>query len=315
MSSPSRAVERCTRWTLRRAARLLGSAAGRLDALAATGSVHGSKASAHDRAVARSAAAHDMAALPDELYYARHYLHWIRAALDASEVAGRDLLDLGCGQGRLSLPLAEWCAERGGELVGVDFTRAAVEQANAYARVRGVQNATFERADLLDFARALPDLSVDAVLLIEVTFFLPAYREALQEIARVLRPGGLAFVAFRSQYFNLLHALHHRRFESAEMALAQREGYLFDKGVWFTWQDRDDVARLIEDAGMRLLHVRGIGVCSGIEGDPLAAIVRPSQLSAEEQERLLAVELAAAEPYAASGRYMLATAEKPKSAS
>lgn len=64
------------------------------------------------------------------------------------------------------------------------------------------------------------------------------------------------------------------------------------------------------DLGLHLLNLRGIGVCSGIEGDPLAVIARPSQLSASEQERLMEIECAVAEDYAACGRYILATAER-----
>jgi SAM-dependent methyltransferase len=301
-------------WAIRFMARLFGSAASRLDGLVTTRSVRDAT-SAHDEAVWRSVAAHDMAAVPDELYFARQYLHWILAELGSRTDATRlNILDLGCGQGRLSLPLAEWCAETGGEVVAVDFAPAAVERGKAYAHARGLKNVTFEQAELLSFVRGLPDGSVDVVLMIEVAFVLPSYREVLREVARVLRPGALAFVAFRSQYFNLLHALHHRRFDSAEMALTRREGHLFDESVWFTWQDPGDVEGLIEDAGLRLLTLRGIGVGSGIAGDPLASIVQPSQLSDEEQERLMAIERAVAEQYVACARYILATAEKTASA-
>jgi SAM-dependent methyltransferase len=297
------------RSAVRFVARVLRFAGTRLDGLASEPST--GTATAHDRAVWQSAAEHDMAAVPDERFYARQYLHWILPALERLKQSDPPrILDLACGQGRLSVPLAAWCAADGGEVVAVDYAPAAVEGARANARAQGMTNLTVEQADLLAFARALPDASVDAVLMIEAAFVLPEYREALQEIARVLRPGGLAFVAFRSQYFNLLHALRHRLFDSAEMALAQREGDLFGESVWFTWQDRGDVDDLLGQAGLHVLSVRGIGVFSGIEGDPLASIVRPSELSDADQERLLALETSAAESYAACGRYMLAIAQR-----
>jgi hypothetical protein len=118
------------------------------------------------------------------------------------------------------------------------------------------------------------------------------------------------FVAFRSQYYNLLQTIHVRLWNSANIALTEREGHLFNGPIWFTWQTPEDVYKLLADLGLHALKLRGIGVCSGIKGDPLAHIAQPSQFSLKEQERLMKIECAVAEQYAACGRYILATAEK-----
>ena len=62
------------------------------------------------REVIRSTA-YDMTEAPDEAYYECEYLHWINSTLSKSTScdlnASRQIwFDLGCGQGRLTLPLA-----------------------------------------------------------------------------------------------------------------------------------------------------------------------------------------------------------------
>jgi SAM-dependent methyltransferase len=193
----------------------------------------------------------------------------------------------------------------------VDLTPSAVEKACRRAAARGLSNVSFHAADALTFVSGLPPQSVHAGLLIEVTFFMPTYREVLRELARVLRPGGVAFVAFRPQHYNLLQTVQGWRWDSARMVLERREGCLWGEPVVFTWQTPDDVRALVDGVGLRLLSLRGIGVCSGLENDPLGSVMRPSRLSPQEQEQLMAIECAAAEAYAACGRYILATAEKP----
>jgi 2-polyprenyl-3-methyl-5-hydroxy-6-metoxy-1,4-benzoquinol methylase len=267
--------------------------------------------SAHKASVIRSMTNYDMVKHPDESYYSKQYLHWIVLEL-SNRYPDRNvqIVDLGCGQGRLSVPLAEWCAPGQGSVTGVDITPAAVALARQYAVERSVSNAYVHEEDVLDFARELKDESADVILLIEVSFILPSYRQVLTEAARILRPGGVLFAAFRSQYFNLLHTVRGRSWEGAEMVLAAREGHLFGGPTWLGWQTPDDVDRLLEDAGFFVLKQRAIGACSGVKGDSLEGVARPSQLSAEEQERLMKIECAIAEQYAACGRYILATAEK-----
>jgi ubiquinone/menaquinone biosynthesis C-methylase UbiE len=266
----------------------------------------------HEDVVVRTMDKYDMVENPDEPYYARQYLHWILPELASRFPDGHvEILDVGCGQGRLSLPLAQWCARGGGRVQGADLTPSAVAKARKHAADKGVKNAAFHAADALSFSREIGAASVDAALLIEVTFFLPTYREVIREMARALRPGGVFFCAFRSQYYNLLQTVQGWRWDSAQMVLERREGPLWGEPVMFTWQTPEEIAGLMSEMGLRLKSLRGIGVCSGLENDPLGGIMRPSWLSPEEQERLMAIECAAAEPLAACGRYILATAEKP----
>ena len=71
---------------------------------------------------------------------------WLR--LDSTRVKGSlgRILDLFCGVGNFSIPLAT-CSQ---EVVGVELVESMVEQARANAAVNGMENALFVGADLAD---------------------------------------------------------------------------------------------------------------------------------------------------------------------
>lgn len=70
----------------------------------------------------------------------------LAALIDAGRFHG-DVLDVGCGEGAISLYLAE----RGFTTVGLDSAPAAIELARAEAAGRGLMNASFEVADVTSF--------------------------------------------------------------------------------------------------------------------------------------------------------------------
>ncbi len=103
---------------------------------------------------------------------------------------GMQLLDVGCGPGGITVGLADVVVP--GEVVGVDFQATQVEQARALAAERGVVNARFETADA--YQLPFPDRSFDVVFAHTVLIHLREPVQALAEMRRVLRPGGIAGV-------------------------------------------------------------------------------------------------------------------------
>ena len=103
---------------------------------------------------------------------------------------GMSLLDCGCGPGTNTVALAEAVAP--GPVVGIDLNESQIELARAYAARRGVANVRFEagNVDVLPF----PDASLDAVFVHAVLQHLKDPAKALEEISRVLKPGGLVGV-------------------------------------------------------------------------------------------------------------------------
>jgi ubiquinone/menaquinone biosynthesis C-methylase UbiE len=100
---------------------------------------------------------------------------------------GARVLDVGCGPGSITCGLAEHVAP--GEAVGLDVSPEAVEAARRHAATRGVANARFEVGSI--YQLPYPDGSFDAVFGHQVFHHLRARTDALREMARVARPGGL----------------------------------------------------------------------------------------------------------------------------
>jgi ubiquinone/menaquinone biosynthesis C-methylase UbiE len=90
-------------------------------------------------------------------------------------LAGRRLLDLGCGKGRF----AKHLQHAGAEVIGLDPSSAMILRAKELARVRAT-------------ARRLPlaTSSFHAVFAVEVFEHIARIDEVLAEIHRILRPGG-----------------------------------------------------------------------------------------------------------------------------
>ena len=105
--------------------------------------------------------------------------------LDFAGEARGDCLDLGCGTGHLAAAILRRAPDA--RVTGVDFAPAYV----AHAQARGdVPGATFQVGD----ACALPfaDGSFDRALSLLMLHFVPRATDAVAEMRRVTRPGGVA---------------------------------------------------------------------------------------------------------------------------
>lgn len=105
----------------------------------------------------------------------------------AEHAPGRRVLDLGCGVGRHAVELAR----RGFEVVGLDVSAWALEQARAAARTAGV-TIQLHRVDLLR-GRDWPVGEVDAAICVQAFGWGSEHDQArmLRTIRSVLRPDGV----------------------------------------------------------------------------------------------------------------------------
>jgi SAM-dependent methyltransferase len=115
----------------------------------------------------------------------------VAVILDAARAVGLDpsrarLLDIGCSTGILT----RHYAEHFGEVVGVDIDEGAVE----WARVnRAADNVEYRVGDSLELPFA--DGELDLVTCTHIYEHVPDPPRMLDEIFRVLRPGGLCYFA------------------------------------------------------------------------------------------------------------------------
>ncbi len=109
------------------------------------------------------------------------------------EVAGRRVLEVGCGTGNISLALAQ----RGAQVVGLDVSGPMLARARAKASRADLFPAWVRgTAGRLPFAEA----SFDGVLSILALDFMANREQVIQEMVRVLRPGGFLTVAMLNRY-------------------------------------------------------------------------------------------------------------------
>jgi len=106
----------------------------------------------------------------------------------AGHIAGRRVLDMGCGSGRYTLALARLGAA---SACGVDTQAKSFQAAAGWAREHA-PSAEFREADVLNLP--FPSESFDFVLCNGVIHHSASIARGLQEIARVLKPGGAGFL-------------------------------------------------------------------------------------------------------------------------
>ena len=104
------------------------------------------------------------------------------------QVSGRDVVDVGCGGGGLVRDLAA----RGARVTGVEISESQLAPA---VRDDGASGARY----VVGLAQRLPlpDGSIDVVVFMRALHHVPPadMLDALREAARVLRPGGVVYVA------------------------------------------------------------------------------------------------------------------------
>lgn len=112
---------------------------------------------------------------------------WMKEAIGFDRYPGKRLLEIGCGTGTDLLQFA-----RGGALVtGVDLTPRSAEIARRRFEVYGL-GGEFITGDGEDLS--FPDESFDVVYSFGVLHHTPDTRRAVDEIHRILKPGGNAIV-------------------------------------------------------------------------------------------------------------------------
>ncbi|RKE20944.1 methyltransferase domain-containing protein [Streptomyces sp. TLI_171] len=104
---------------------------------------------------------------------------------------GQRVLDVGCGPGTITADLAGLVGPDG-RVTGIDPSAEVLGQAAALAAERGLDNLSFETADV--YRLPYPDASFDVVHAHQVLQHLADPVAALREMRRVTAPGGVIAV-------------------------------------------------------------------------------------------------------------------------
>jgi SAM-dependent methyltransferase len=156
------------------------------------------------------------------------YEHWHRYHFVAPLVAGRDVLDIACGEGYGSALLARHAAH----VTGADISPTAI--AHARTHYADHANLDFREAD----CAALPfaDASFDVVVSFETLEHIEAQEAFLDGIRRVLRPGGVLAISCpnKAEYSDKrdhINEFHVRELYREELAALLRTR--FPHAAWY----------------------------------------------------------------------------------
>jgi len=174
------------------------------------------------------------------------------------------VLDLGCGAGRTTIPLAEM----GLRAVGIDISQAMVEAAREQARLAKVE-ADFEVMDAmaLEYAEATFDAVLFSYNGIELLPGHEGKQRLLAEVCRVLRPGGRFIFTVHSLFaINAFAPMRLRAF--AKMCMGRvfgvpvREQELGERFIDAPWEEAKYLQilppsrfrRMLAQAGLRVVY-------------------------------------------------------------
>lgn len=160
--------------------------------------------------------------IPEENYWLRRHEAAYEFALPY--VAGRTVLEVGCGEGYGTALLASSAAR----VLGLDYDALTVAHAAA-----SYPQALFVRASLA--ALPVPSASIDVLATLQVIEHVWNHPEFVGECARALRPGGLLLITtpnrltFSPGLDAPVNPFHTREFSAAELTdLLTRCGFVID---------------------------------------------------------------------------------------
>jgi 2-polyprenyl-6-hydroxyphenyl methylase/3-demethylubiquinone-9 3-methyltransferase len=197
----------------------------------------------------RSAYDHWHASIGEEDHDHSPWHELVKQYLRPADVSGKRVLEIGCGRGGFSCWLARQRSPQGPELTAADFSAMALALAQAQAAREGLDGIRWHQEDIQHLSFA--DGGFDTVISCETIEHVADPRQAVRELARVLRPGGRLFLTTpnylgASGLYRLYCRLRGRPWSEAGQAFAQ-------------WMFLPQTIRYVRQAGLRIEVVDAVG--------------------------------------------------------
>jgi len=193
-------------------------------------------------------------------------------------VKGREILDVGCGNGSLARILARM----GNRVTGVDGSPGIIEHAKARedAEPLGVKYFASDAADLSMFAANSFDLVTTCMALMD----MPDAAGAIHELGRVVRRSGRCVMLFSHPCFDIPRAsswLVETGFGRTPSITLRLERYREVFSEWLRWSDKVDYEMLAYHRPLswyfRAIRDAGLAVTMLDEPEPTAEFLEQSE--------------------------------------
>jgi ubiquinone/menaquinone biosynthesis C-methylase UbiE len=220
---------------------------------------------------------------------------------------GQKVLDIGCGTGRFTVPLAEL----GTDVSALDISAGMLDVLNEKLAERGL-SADLRQGDMCRLP--FPDATFDAVTSFLALMHIPlADRPAVwREVRRVLKPGGRMILGVKNGIFERL--FKGDRFAAVDVTDVEAKKLIFTEcgngaqyeAAWYSFTPQE-LQALFAQVGMSMTHLKGnipiaVWLASEILDDPRAGGL----------VRTLEATLADVPPFNYLGYHLLVEAVKPE---
>lgn len=134
---------------------------------------------------------------------------------------GMDILDAGCGPGRLTIPLAERTGPTG-TVTAMDIQEGMLSEVRRRAGKENITNIRYIQGGIGE--GKLPEEEYDRIVMITVIGEIPERDKAMQEIYQALKPGGILLIeeTIRDPHFQRAQTI---RAMADELGLIERGLY------------------------------------------------------------------------------------------
>lgn len=208
--------------------------------------------------------------------------------------ANGDVCDIGSGPGRYSIELAR----RGYRVTCFDLSVKLLERAEEAFATEGINATTFVQGDARDL-RVFADESFDAALLLGPVYHMVERTDrsrALNEMVRILKPGGTAMVAFlnawgllRTGVAGFPHLYRNPSFLRSLLGETTFEDHERPRFTECHWSNPEIACKELHAAGLRIVSYAGAeGFVGGMA--PLLEALRENEPAAYENVEAFAAE-------------------------
>lgn len=217
-----------------------------------------------------------------------------------------EVLDMGCGTGRFTIPLAQ----KARKVTGLDLSAAMIAKAREKAEQAGL-NVDFRESDMENMP--FEDNSFDAIVCMLALMHIPleSRQKVFLEASRVLKPGGSMVISVKNAIFERLSRAD--RFAVVDITDVESKQLIFTHtrsgkdlvAPWYSFAPQD-LDTLFALAGLRMVRLQG--------NIPLSAWISDAILEdpgVGKTVRAIELLLGDIPPFNYLGYHILAEAVKP----